>query len=66
MAPTLVAHGDEDGVIPVDNGRNLAARIPGARLKIYTGAKHVFFVERAEEFNADVIAFLSALGANER
>jgi pimeloyl-ACP methyl ester carboxylesterase len=58
-APTLVAHGDEDGVIPVANARTLAERIPGARLKIYEGAKHIFFVERAEEFNADVIAVLT-------
>ena len=63
-APTFVAHGDEDGVIPVANARTLAERIPGARLKIYEGAKHIFFVERAEEFNSDVIAFLS--GSNER
>lgn len=58
MAPTFVAHGDEDGVIPVANARTLAERIPGARLQIYQGAKHIFFVERADEFNADVIAFL--------
>jgi pimeloyl-ACP methyl ester carboxylesterase len=37
----------------------LANRIPGARLRIYEGAKHIFFVERADEFNADVIAFLT-------
>lgn len=58
-APTLVAHGDEDGVIPVENARNLASRIPDAQLKIYEGAKHIYFIERAAEFNADVIAFLS-------
>ena len=58
-SPTLVAHGSDDGVIPVDNGRTLAAGIPGATLRIYDGARHVFFIERAAEFNADVIAFLS-------
>jgi pimeloyl-ACP methyl ester carboxylesterase len=57
-APTFVAHGDEDGVIPAANARTLADHIPNARLKIYEGAKHIFFVERADEFNADVIAFL--------
>jgi pimeloyl-ACP methyl ester carboxylesterase len=57
---TLVAHGDDDGVIPVENARKLAERIPGAQLKLYRGAKHIYFVERADEFNADVIAFLNA------
>ena len=36
----------------------LAGRIPDARLRIYPGAKHMFFVECAEQFNADVVAFL--------
>jgi pimeloyl-ACP methyl ester carboxylesterase len=65
-APTFVAHGDEDGVIPVPNARTLAERIRGTRLKVYDGAKHIFFVERADEFNADVIAFLSGGTLNER
>lgn len=59
-APTLVAHGDGDGLVPVENGRNLASRIPGSTLKIYEGARHVFFIERAREFNADVAGFLAA------
>jgi len=58
-SPTFVAHGSDDGVIPADNSRVLASAIPGASLKIYEGARHIFFVERADEFNADVIAFLS-------
>jgi pimeloyl-ACP methyl ester carboxylesterase len=57
--PTLVVHGDGDGVIPAENARRLADAIPGARLKMYEGAKHIFFVERAAEFNEDIIAFLS-------
>ena len=58
-SPTFVAHGSDDGVIPVDNGRTLASAIPGATLKIYEGARHIFFVERAAEFNVDVASFLS-------
>jgi pimeloyl-ACP methyl ester carboxylesterase len=53
-APTLVLHGSDDGIVPLENARNLAARIPGARLKVYDGARHVFFIERAAEFNRDV------------
>ncbi len=57
-APTLVAHGEEDGIVPVENGRIIASRIPGARLSIYPRAKHIFFVECAAELNAEVAAFL--------
>jgi pimeloyl-ACP methyl ester carboxylesterase len=58
-SPSFVAHGSDDGVIPAANADVLAEGIPGASLKIYDGARHIFFVERADEFNADVIAFLS-------
>jgi pimeloyl-ACP methyl ester carboxylesterase len=58
-APTFVAHGSDDGVVPAANGELLASAIPGATLRIYEDARHMFFVERADEFNADVISFLS-------
>lgn len=58
-APTLVAHGALDGLVPIENGRNIAARVPGARLSVYDGAKHMFYVECAERFNAEVAAFLA-------
>ena len=57
-APTLVAHGEDDGVVPVDNARKLAARIPNATLDLYPEARHVFFIERAEEFNCRAVDFL--------
>lgn len=57
-APTLVMHGDEDRLIPVENGRLLAASIPGAQFIHYPGAGHLFFVERATEVNRDIRTFL--------
>lgn len=57
--PALVLHGDEDGVVPVENGRNIARQIPNARLKIYPGAKHIVFAECADEMNRDIILFLN-------
>jgi pimeloyl-ACP methyl ester carboxylesterase len=39
-APTLVLHGDEDPLVPVEAGRDTAARIPGARLRIISGMGH--------------------------
>lgn len=59
-APALVLHGDVDPLVPLENGVHLAERIPGARLKVYADTGHVPEVERAEEFNADLLAFLEA------
>jgi pimeloyl-ACP methyl ester carboxylesterase len=37
---TLVLHGNEDAVIPVEQGESLAGLIPGARLRIIDGMRH--------------------------
>ena len=59
-APTLVLHGDVDPLVPLGNGEHLAAGIAGARLKVYADTGHIPEVERADEFNADLLAFLAA------
>src|SRR5882672_5108252 len=38
--PTLVVHGDADILVPVENGRRVAAAIPGARLLEIEGMGH--------------------------
>ena len=38
--PTLVIHGAADILVPVENGRNVAAAIPGARLLEIEGMGH--------------------------
>ena len=38
--PTLVIHGDADILVPVENGRRVAAAIPGARLMEMEGMGH--------------------------
>lgn len=48
-APTLVMHGTEDAVTPIENARLLAASIPGARTRWFEGCGHLFFHERPEE-----------------
>ena len=58
-APTLVLSGDADVIVPVENALNLAAKIPGAELRIVEGGSHTFFIERAAEFNRLVSEFLS-------
>jgi len=39
-APTLVIHGDEDPIVPVENGRDAAESIPGAELMVIKGMGH--------------------------
>ena len=46
--PTLVMHGTEDQLLPVDNGRLIASRVPGSRLEIFDGAGHLFFWEQPQ------------------
>jgi pimeloyl-ACP methyl ester carboxylesterase len=56
--PTLVLSGDADVIVPVQNSRNLAAAIPGAKLQIVEGGSHTFFIEQAHEFNQIISAFI--------
>lgn len=56
--PTLVVHGDRDPLVPFANGRRLARKIPGAKLIVYPNTGHIPIIERAEQFNRDVLAFL--------
>jgi pimeloyl-ACP methyl ester carboxylesterase len=57
--PTLVIHGALDPLIRVENGRYLADHISGARLIVYPDVGHIPIVERADEFNREVLAFLA-------
>jgi 3-oxoadipate enol-lactonase len=46
--PTLVIHGSADQLLPVQNGRLIASRIPGSQLEIFDGIGHMFFWERPQ------------------
>ena len=39
-APTLVLHGDEDPLVPMAAGKDVAASVPGAKLRIVKGMGH--------------------------
>jgi len=56
--PTLVIAGDDDRLIPIENSRILASRIPEAELVILKGVGHEFFIEDAEEVNKTILDFL--------
>jgi pimeloyl-ACP methyl ester carboxylesterase len=46
--PTLVIHGTEDLMLPVENGRQIAGLIGGSRLEIFDGTGHLFFWEQPD------------------
>lgn len=52
-------HGDADPLVPVENGRHLAAGIAGAELIVYEGVGHIPEVEAFERFNDDLVSFLT-------
>ncbi len=55
---TLILSGDKDRVVPMQNSINLAEKMSNARLEIIKGGSHMFFVEKADEFNRAVKDFL--------
>lgn len=57
--PTLIVHGREDRVIPVEAGINLMNTLPNADLHVFSRCGHWTQVERASEFSAVVDRFLS-------
>jgi non-heme chloroperoxidase len=59
--PTLIIHGEDDQIVPVDATARAAVKIiPGATLKIYPGAPHGLPDTHKDALNADLLAFLQA------
>ena len=57
--PTLVIHGDGDGVVPFEgSGARTHATITGSDLHVVVGGPHGINVSHADEFNAALLAFL--------
>ena len=58
--PTLVIHGDSDGVVPFEgSGARTHAAIAASQLVVITGGPHGCNVSHATEFNAALLDFLS-------
>jgi non-heme chloroperoxidase len=56
--PTLIIHGDDDQVVPINISAQLSAKlIKNATLKVYKGAPHGLTTTHQEQFNADLLAF---------
>jgi 3-oxoadipate enol-lactonase len=56
--PTLVMAGDADKLVPVENARIIASRIPNAELVILKKMGHGFNIEAADIVNDTVLSFL--------
>lgn len=58
--PALVVAGKEDILTPVEFSRELARRLPRARLTVLPGG-HAFFLEHADLFNRALVRFLKGV-----
>jgi non-heme chloroperoxidase len=59
--PTLIAHGDDDQIVPIDDAALKSSKIvKDAQLRIYPGAPHGLTATHKDEFNADLLEFARA------
>jgi len=59
QAPTLVIHGDQDRMSPVQNAHILHDLIPNSALHILPNVGHGFFTEKPKESAESIVKFLS-------
>ena len=57
--PTLVMHGDEDHLLPPQNGKIVASRIPGARFELLPNAGHMLTTDQPEATLMHLLRFLA-------
>jgi pimeloyl-ACP methyl ester carboxylesterase len=57
--PTLVMHGDDDGMFTPGNADAIAAAVPHARVKMLAGRGHETFVEPLDEIRSEILAHLA-------
>lgn len=60
--PTLVVHGTDDDVVPIEHGRRLAASIPGAAHLWLAGVGHVFPYPASAGVEGAILAHLDSAG----
>ena len=59
--PTLILHGDDDQIVPIDAaGKHSAKIVRNATLKVYPGGAHGMCVVEADKVNADLLEFVSS------
>lgn len=57
--PVLVVHGEDDALIPVENGRLVAAAVPGSELVVLPDANHVLTTDRTEAVNGLILDWIA-------
>lgn len=58
--PVLWVHGEDDQIMPIEDARATAEKIPGARFEAIPDAGHMAPLENPEPVNAAITAFLDA------
>ncbi len=57
--PTLLMHGDDDQIVPIDDSANLAIKLlRKGELKVYPGLSHGMATVNADAINTDLLAFI--------
>jgi non-heme chloroperoxidase len=57
--PTLILHGGDDQIVPIQASAELASKIvKNSKLKVYPGAPHGMCTTRKDEVNADLLEFI--------
>ena len=57
--PTLIIHGNDDKIVPIDaTSKKAASRIRENRYIVYEGAPHALFYTERKRLNADLIEFI--------
>lgn len=59
--PTLILHGTDDRVLPVENSELLAEKIPNNRFERIEGGSYLFMIEDSEQVNAHLREFLESV-----
>ena len=61
--PTLIMHGDDDQIVPInDTAKKSAKLINGAKEIYYPGLPHGLTATHGDQVNADLLAFLKSIG----
>jgi non-heme chloroperoxidase len=62
--PTLILHGDDDQIVPIDDSARLSAKlVEGAILKVIPGGPHGMCSTLKDQINADLLAFFEGTQA---
>ncbi|MBK5957597.1 alpha/beta hydrolase [Rhodoplanes elegans] len=59
--PTLVMHGDDDQIVPIEDSAKLAVKLlKNGTLKVYPGFPHGMLTTHADVINPDLLAFIKS------